>query len=392
MAQTSLPQGGSGVGDAGPYSSDQWAEYLQIAYTGDQQATQGVLIRYLNELAVTNPIAVTIRIATGAGFVNGHLLINNTNSDINVNLCGVVGQTRWNRVVMVENNTNVLYSPGNLLFPAAYVAGIVRNTAKLAILQGSCGTPGGLPALVQNANYWYTELARFQVTSASPGAITDYRDYCEFSTEVVTEMIEDLAVTGPKIGLGAVDTPQIAVGAVTTTEILNNTIVAGDVANETLTPTQILNRTRRFFVCAYNGYNVTDDEQTFVNFMPPGLYWPDSKYFTVTATFIVPDDYASGLNVEAVVVPWAAGNLRAFSSYGYGQCGEAWDTNIGGLDWQTVAVTHREYNCIMAETMPGSTVGDIVTCHFRRDGLAISDTINAAVYFLGWIVEYTADS
>jgi len=138
---------------------------------------------------------VTINVDTGAGFVDGHLLINDTDVDIFVNLCGTPGQTRQNRVVMVENNTNVLYSPGNLLFPAAYAAGIPRNSARLAILQGSCGTPGGLPALVQNANYWYTELARFQVSSAAVGAITDYRDYCEFSSEVAVDSVDDTQVS-----------------------------------------------------------------------------------------------------------------------------------------------------------------------------------------------------
>ena len=159
MAQRSLPQAGTGVGDSGPYSSDEWAEYFQTVYTGDEQATQGPISRFLNELEVTEA-ALTVTTDTGAGFVYGHFLINDIALSITIVLAAV-GQERYDRVVMVENNTNAVYNT-NLALPAApYAAGIPRNSARIAILQGTEAAVAVLPPLLTGPNYYMVELARY---------------------------------------------------------------------------------------------------------------------------------------------------------------------------------------------------------------------------------------
>jgi len=353
MAQRSLPQAGSGVGDSGPYSSDEWAELFQIVFTGDQEATQGVLYRYANELEVTHPAALTVRTATGAGFTYGHWLVNDANVDIAVTLCAA-GKTRYDRVVMVENNTNAAYNT-NLALPAAYAAGVPRNSARIAILTGTEGTPGLLPGLLTGPAYYMVELARYQVTDSAVGTITDYRDWCQLSTEVVPAMIE--------------------------------------------------NRTRHFWVPALTGYNETGGANIelrgggmAIDLPGPRLDIPQNDYSAGAGRFIVPADYVSNMVATAVSCGGSGGGNVYVNNLAYAaECSEIMSTHSCETGFSAVALElgggmFNWYDCIKPLTIAGIGTSDIVLLQLYRDGTNILDTYNSTLKLTGWIVTYTADS
>lgn len=70
MTERSRPWGGTTVGDAGPYSADQWAR-VWAAMMGPTVATQGVLLSQLNILDIGAPVASPVSINTGRAFVDG---------------------------------------------------------------------------------------------------------------------------------------------------------------------------------------------------------------------------------------------------------------------------------------------------------------------------------
>ena len=110
MTQASRPQADHitnfpAPSDPGPYSADQWAQLFQIVFTGDQQTTQGPFIRYLNELECADNASNAVTVDTGAGICNGHILISSEQETFAIPAGPVA--TRIDRVVMVENNTNV---------------------------------------------------------------------------------------------------------------------------------------------------------------------------------------------------------------------------------------------------------------------------------------------
>ncbi len=220
MTQTSRPAGTDSTtwpnSDAGPYDADQWSQIYQTLFTGDQHATQGPLIRYLNELICTVNIVgppAEIRVDTGAGMVNGHWF--ESDAVVDFTLPPPTVNPRIDVVVIAVNNTavDVAISDGgfNLDFPdnlADYGADadIEEYSCRLCILQGVENAAPAVPGLDANNNHWMIPLYQYQINVA--GAIsgqTDRRDFCEFSTEVVTAMIADLAVTTGKIANNAVD-------------------------------------------------------------------------------------------------------------------------------------------------------------------------------------------
>jgi len=357
MTQISRPQAdtqatyASPPHDPGPYTADQWAELFQVLFTGDQEATQGPLIRYANELVVANTTP-TFTVGTGAAFCYGHWFINDALVTFNP-----TDADRKDLVVLVNNNTNAVYNT-NLEFPVvpgvdydAGPVGVAAYSCRLAILTGT-GVGVARP-LVNAAGINMIELANYEVTAAA-GVITDMtdaRDYCEFSTEIVTAMIADLAVTTAKINTDAV------------------------------TLAKIPNRTRKFFV------------RGTVN----GSYeqgWPmgDNSVISIQGGFMVPLDFVSGMTVTAVVIPLANGNVYSSNEAWYGTCGAAYNATNDVVVTAAVAVTNGNLNCIQPITLSAEAAGDIVSLEYIRTGDDILDTIGDTVYFNGWIVEYTADS
>jgi len=333
MAQRSLPQAGTGVGDSGPYSSDEWAEYFQTVFTGDQQATQGPIRHFLNELEVTEA-ALAVTTATGAGFVYGHFLINDVLLNINI-LLAAAGQERYDRVVMVENNTNAVYNT-NLALPADYAAGVPRNSARVAILQGAEAGAAVLPALLTGPNYYMVELARYLVDDATVGSVEDRRDFC------------GLGASGPE--------------------------------------------TQYLWVPAELGFDVTDSLDiplTTETECSIAIMLPDDHWCWAYGRFTVPGNYLSTMAARGVVVfDWPSGNIRARNIAQTGAIGFAPATTVDSTGDVTEAVVHSRYASVASLNISPLEQGDIVTLWFTRHGENAADTLGD-VAFPGWLVSYT---
>lgn len=193
MTQASRPQADHILNyplpsDPGPYSADQWAEYMQISYTGDQQLLQGPLARYMNELEVADTAGGTpITVDIGAGYVNGHLLISDEQESF-VIPNGPGGAGRTDRVVMFENNTNAAISaptagPSNtFLFPTDMseyetvpVDAVPPYSARLVIVRGD--DLNNLPGIDQVPAQYMVELARYNITVAVISGLEDRRSW-----------------------------------------------------------------------------------------------------------------------------------------------------------------------------------------------------------------------
>lgn len=351
MTQVSLPQAGDGVGDSGPYTADEWAKFYEVVFTGDQAATQGVLAKYLNELEVTSAGNI-VSIDTGGGFCYGHWLDNDASVDITALPCAGI-ETSWHRVVLVQNDTAVAYNT-NLMLPAAYPAGVPRNSCRIAILRGVCGSPGALPALLTGPDVHMVELARYQITGGSIGTITDYRDYCDFSTLLNADSTED--------------------------------------------------RTRRIWVPALTGYDGTDVITTTITSSGPTLAFPDGVTSYGMGRTVIPADFdvvAQEITVTAVLLTSLTNpaNIYAANTIYLGSCGNdiAGQTATSGItaEAMTTGAGAYRYSCVH-EIVNGLTItpanAEFIRCYYERYAGDALDTIDGTAYFLGWWISYTADS
>ena len=198
MAQLSYPwplTAGPIIGDGRDYTSAEWDQGFEILFQQMDAANVFVLLNVWNDLAVTAPGANQIQVATGAAMGKGHVYWN----DAALNLVpgnAPGGQTRDDAVIL---ETDWLGGGAT----AQYTTRIVLKT-------GAMGAP---PAMTQIDNtLWQNRLANFTIDDV--GAITgltDFREYCQFASLVVTDMLEDLAVTTAKIANDAVTAAKIPV-------------------------------------------------------------------------------------------------------------------------------------------------------------------------------------
>jgi hypothetical protein len=348
MTQISRPQPGRNTTypDAGSYSADQWAQLLMISHVGEETGvttagryTRGPYVSFLNRLEVTDDGAI-ITIDTGAGWVNGHLLIVGADdaADVDITPTAPVALARVDRVVMVQNNTNATYNT-NLDTPAPYAAGVPAYSTRLAILQGVEGA--GVPrALVNNANYWMVELAEYNIDIL--GAITgltDYRDY-----------------------------------------------VDAQICHE--------------FAPAQSGYNVTDDTDiphatlSSIIFMNGpgsigGITLPDNKLSIAYGTWHVPGNVVDvdAINVNAVVISTVTANIYSRNWIYYGACAENFPHD-DGVGYAAVALTANLQSCVQEVTPINLNIDDIMNLAYERDATNILDTLNSEAYITGWIISY----
>jgi len=167
-------------GDSGPYSSAQWRALFSTLFTSDP-TTQGPLMNYENELAVTNPAGRTIRVATGAAFVNGNLLFNDAQVDFTASI--PAGSQRYDRIVACLNESASAYST-SLAFPDTLTdyndaSSIQAYACRLVLLQGAEG--GGPPSLVQTDAHYMVPLAQYIISTAGViSSLTDQRTFAVF--------------------------------------------------------------------------------------------------------------------------------------------------------------------------------------------------------------------
>ena len=188
MAEISLPWGGSITGDAGPYTDDQWTDVWRQLFTRDR-TLEGVLPDYLNELVVTNPAGLTIRVASGGAVVDGKFYRNTANVDFAGAAPG--GGSNFYTVVAHKD--------------------FAAQTVRLSMLGPNAVAP---PAVTQADGVdWEIAIYEIEITSGSVVTLTDVRVYCHFNTNVSTAMLEDGAVTTPKLPDGAVTAVKLTDGA-----------------------------------------------------------------------------------------------------------------------------------------------------------------------------------
>ncbi len=188
MAETSLPWGGIAVGDSGPYTDDQWTDIWRKLFTRDR-TLEGVLPDYLNELAVTNPAGVTIRVASGGAVVDGKFYQNTANVDFAGAAPG--GGSNFYTVVLDKD--------------------FAAQEVRLSLLGPNVVAP---PAVTQvDGVDWEVAIYTVEITSGSVVTVTDVRIYNHFNTSISTAMIEDDAVTTPKLLDGAVTAVKMTDGA-----------------------------------------------------------------------------------------------------------------------------------------------------------------------------------
>ncbi len=150
MAETSFYWGGTTIGDAtlSPYDNDEFSDIWRKLFQRDR-ATQGPIDGYENELAVSNPAGLTIRVPSGAALVDGKFYENDANID--TVLVAPVVLTRIDRVVLRK------------LWGA--------QTVRVFIITGVEGA--GVPALTQvDGNTWDVPLAQVSITTGSVVTIT----------------------------------------------------------------------------------------------------------------------------------------------------------------------------------------------------------------------------
>ena len=188
MVETRLPWGGIAVGDSGPYTDDQWSDTWRKLLTRDR-TLEGVLPDYLNELAVSNPAGVTIRVASGGAAVDGKVYDNTANVD----------------------NVGAVPGGGSNFYTVVLDKDFVAQTVRVSLLGPNVVAP---PVVTQaDGVTWEIALATVEITSGGVVTVTDVRVYCHYNTEISTSMIPDDAITTVKILDGAVTAVKLTDGA-----------------------------------------------------------------------------------------------------------------------------------------------------------------------------------
>jgi hypothetical protein len=331
-------------GDESPYTQAQLWKWLEQSFTSDHSATEGVLFGCGGALAVSGT-ASPISIADGAAYV--------------------LGTPYWNTAAVEEAiSTPAIGTTG---FRVVLSKVWATETTRIDVLVSADGVASA-PAVTQTDNTkWEITLATGTITTGGVIALTDARAYCHFATKVSAEMID----------AGVITTTQIAAAAAITGSQLaaDAGIVAGQIANRTRS---FLVPPHSIFVGTYTGEYAT-------------VACPDAAGTYLNGAFRVPSDFASAMTAKEV---WAlgsfSGNLRVYSSYRAAGLGELASTH-SYEDTATIAVGNG-YNEIHSQSLAAVALGDYVIIQTLRAGADALDTVGQAVEFVGWLIEYTADS
>ena len=173
MTEISRPWGGTVLGDAGPYSDDQWTD-LWKTFLAHVVASQGVFRDQLNEFNLTDlpGLPVTpLDVGSGRALVNGIWYESDATEQIAI--VSPVGNPRIVRIVL----------------RADWVAQTVRVTD----IVGAIAAPPVPPAIVQIDGVTW-DLPLWQVHVTPGGAISAYRDERAFIGQYVPVGVSDSRV------------------------------------------------------------------------------------------------------------------------------------------------------------------------------------------------------
>jgi hypothetical protein len=166
-------------------------------------------------------------------------------------------------------------------------------------------------------------------------------------------------------------------------------------------PSHHANRTRKFLVGEVNyaadlqsGYEQYQRHPVSVSELQLGVQLSKSYNTGVRASFIVPEDFASGMTVKFVYIPGvSSGNIVVQHHAYYAAVGEAYTTHSDGdTSNQTIAVgTANQITTCRTISLSNVAKGDIVVLRFNRAGGNAADTADGHINAVGFLVEYTAD-
>lgn len=174
MVQSSLPWGGTTVGDAGPYSDDQFSDMFRKLFA-DSRASQGVLRGGLNEFVTTITPGSGVSVASGRAMVDGKLFESTAAQALALTQPG--GGINHYLLVARKDFTN--------------------QTVRLTLVGPDAGAT---PAAVQSDGTTW-DLPLYQCNRDNGGNITiaDVRQYAHFSTAINGDAIDDASIPGTKI-------------------------------------------------------------------------------------------------------------------------------------------------------------------------------------------------
>lgn len=335
MAQTS----GFWTTDDSSPAGHQVASYTQAiaakawAILASCGGKEGVAPSYLNELVGSVPAAETARIGTGGAVVDGQWYENGAAEDLSIPAAVGGGNTRIDRIVL-----KCTWADFDVV---------------LEVVSGSDNAVPVAPSLTQ-----------------TPG------------TEYDIPLYQALVDTGGTVTL--TDERTWAIVDVDASTIENN---AGElrVKDSGITAAKIANRARKFLVIP----------QSIDATMPPtdvGLTMADGADERAYGYFYIPSDFDSGMTVKAIVLAAGTGNIYSSNFAYYGAAGQAYNAHEAGVSLETNALTINLTTAIQTLTLSSAAAGDYVRLVFVRRADNASDTLNAACYITGWLVEYTADS
>lgn len=156
-----------------------------------------------------------------------------------------------------------------------------------------------------------------------------------------------------------------------------------------ITATKIANRTRKFIL---EGVGVTSGAHVIRNSLL-GLQLDNDLLSTVFATFICPQDYVSDLTITPLWYSSSAmGNIYYKTEVYWAAVGEVYSTHSSLGVYAALGASNNLWQVGTAIAVASPGVSDIITINFTRDGTSGSDTSAGVMYFLGFIVSYTADS
>ena len=362
MAEDSIlwTTNGTGDGEVTGYTQSELIRWMRQSFINDP-TNEGVCKNWQNELEVAG-VATPITVDTGAAYVYGF--------------------PYWNLIAAVNVavpsptvNTRIDY----IVLRASWAAQTIRVT-RIAGVEG-----GGAPALVQTDGVtWDMPLATISTTIAGVITVTDAREFLHPNIEVEAGMFNaDVAGDGLVLSGGA-----LAVNVDDATiEIDTDTL---QIKTGGLDNTHLANRTRTLFIPATECYNSTD--VGYQNNTARGWEMIDAKFCECYGAFRCPADFASAGTLQAIFEPAANGNAYVYLVGYYGADGEAYSTNANNTGWLTEAVTSGVNDQLTAAlSLAALAADDYVLCKFIRDATNVADTISATLYFVGFLVSYTAD-
>lgn len=324
---------GNGDGVVGGYSQDAITEWQRMLVNQDP-TTEGVGMGYLNELEVTAPGGLVLRVASGGGVVYGFPYRSTGNVDHTL-FNPTLGVTGWRMVLRTDWAT---------------------RTVRSVLLQSADGV-AAIPALTQVAgNQWEISLAQGTVNNA--GAVTITSD------------------DRTPLGSGGRFTVQTA-----------------DIAADAVTTDKIPNRTRKVFIPATGGYYTAAVEGQFIPHVSVNgwnLYESPGDR-AVQGNGVIPSDFVSTAVLSPIVWTTTAGNYYVNHTVRYGAIGEPYDQHTDTLGAGALAMLANQLTRLGSVSMISASAGDFFSCWFYRDDTQGTDT-GADLWLLGWELSYTADS